>query len=82
MLCRQETRSGDQATGYLLSGIRKYHKLPGGFLFNRLLVPTISYLLDFSPRTEASCGPQEFYDPLYRRCYSLGQSTHITNRQE
>ena len=40
-----------------------------GSLFHRLLVPTFSYLLDFS--AEPSCDGDQFYEPLYRRCYSL-----------
>ena len=40
-------------------------------MFQRLLVPTISYLLDFSSGPDLQCSLGQFYDPVYRRCYSL-----------
>ena len=54
----------------LLLGMTQSGQLSRGFLWQRLLVPTFSYLLDLSPGHQ-DCGHHQFYDPLYRRCYSV-----------
>ena len=37
-------------------------------VFTRLLIPSLSFLLEFSEAGD--CGLGRFYDPVYRRCYS------------
>ena len=38
-------------------------------MFHRLLIPTVSYFLDFS--RHPNCDSDQFYEPLYRRCYTI-----------
>lgn len=47
----------------------------GASLFTRFLFPSMSFLLQFRPDLDQSqnhqCGSNQFFDSLYKRCYSL-----------